>query len=136
MTDLVLVKADRMRIVESILQITLPANEAITAGNGIRIDTATGKWTNANATVAAEARVRGVATKTVATGEPLTGIVKGVLAGHDLSALTYDDDVFLSNTDGALADLAGTVSTIAGTVIPGTAEVLNASFAKLLLVDL
>jgi hypothetical protein len=54
--------------------------------------------------------------------------------GNALSALTYDDDVFLSDTDGTLADAAGTVSKIVATVVPGYAAI--ATYDKLLRVDL
>lgn len=104
MTDLALVTADKVEIVESRIQLTLPAVEAITAGQAVRLDTSTGKFTKSNASSAAEARIWGIAAKTVAAGEPVTAIRKGVLDGLDLSALDYDDPVWLSNTDGGLDD--------------------------------
>lgn len=136
MADLALVTADRLRIVESIIQMTLPAAEALAAGQAVRVDTASGRFTKANATVAAEARAYGLVARSVPAGQAATAIRKGVVAGHDLAALGFDADVYLSDTDGALADAAGTVPTPVGRVVPGTAEVLGATYAKLLFVDL
>lgn len=134
MADLSLVTANRVRVVESIEQATLPAAEAITAGQAVRIDTTTGKFTKANGTSAAEANHYGIATRTVAAGEALTALRWGVLDGLDLSGLDYSDPVYLSNTDGTLADAAGTVATLIGRVIPGTAITLGTALDKLLAV--
>lgn len=84
---------------------THPAAEAITAGQAVRLDTANGKFTKSNASSAAEARTKGIALRTVATGEALTAVQRGIVdLGAALDALGYDADVFLSTTDGALAD--------------------------------
>ena len=136
MADISLVTANKVFVVESIMQLTLPAAEAITAGMAMRLDTATGKFTKSKATDAAEARVNWLATKTVAAGEPVTGIKRGVMDGYDLSGMAYDAPVYLSDTDGTLADAAGTVSTVVGRVIPGSATTLGTSLDKLLQVDL
>jgi len=136
MADINLVTANKVNVVESIEQLTLPAIEAITAGNAMRLDTATGKFTKANGTAAGEARVKWIATKTVVAGQPVTGIKRGVMDGYDLSGLAYDADVYLSDTDGTLADTNGTVNVKVGRVIPGTATTLGTAFDKLLLVDL
>lgn len=136
MADLALVTANRVNVVQSFEQLTLPAAEAITAGQAVRLDTASGRFTKANATLAAEARIFGIATRSVAAGEPLTAIRRGIMDGYDLSALAYDGAVYLSNTDGALADAAGTVSTPVGRVVPGTGVTTGTVYDKLLYVDL
>ena len=136
MTDIALVTANQVETVESIEQMTLPAGEAITAGMAVRLDTTTGKFTKANGSTAPEARIYGIATKTVASGMPVTAIRQGVMDGWDLSGLAYDAVVYLSDTDGRLGDAAGTVSTVVGRVIPGTSEALGTAYSKLLLVDL
>ena len=125
----------RLGVVESIQQMTLPAAEAITAGAPVRIDTSAGTFTNANGSSAAEARVWGVATSSVAARQPVTAIRRGVLDGFDLSQ-AYDATVYLSDTDGRLGDTAGTVSTVIGRVIPATAVPLGTAFDKLLSVEL
>lgn len=136
MADISLITANKVEVVESIEQMTLPAAEAITAGMPVRLDTSSGKFTAANGTGAAEARIYGIATKTVAAGMPVTAIRQGVMDGFDLSGLNYDAAVYLSDTDGRLADANGTVSVAVGRVIPGTSVTLGTAFDKFLHVDL
>lgn len=136
MANIALDTADRIEVVESLIQATLVAAEAIAAGAPVRIDTTGGTFTNANATGADEARAYGIAAKSVGPGEAVTAIRVGVLDGFDLSGLDYDQDVYLSDTDGRLADAAGTVNRKVGRVVPGTAQVLGDSPDKLLYVDM
>lgn len=136
MATIALVTANRVEVVESIRQMTLPAAEAIVAGAPVRLDTANGKWTNANGTVAAEARVWGIATRTAAAGEALTAVRNGVMDGFDLSGLAYDAAVYVSDTDGRLDTAAGTVSTVVGRVIPATSNTLGTAYDKVLSVEL
>ena len=106
-----------IRPVSVIAQSSGPAAEAISAGQYVRLNTTNGKVELGNGTTAAEARKGGLALGAAATGETVTFVRKGIVeVGNALSALTYDDDVFLSDTDGTLADAAGTVSLIVGTV--------------------
>jgi hypothetical protein len=134
MADIALVTANRINLVHPISQLTLPAGEAITAGMAVRIDTQTGKFTKANGTNAGEARVFGIAVKTVIAGESLTAIASGVMDGWDLSGLAYDAAVYLSDTDGRLEGTnAPTVDVPIGRVIPGWA--VGSSADKLLWID-
>jgi hypothetical protein len=135
MADLALVTADRVEVVESFIQATLPAAEAIEAGKAVRIDT-NGKFTGANGTTTTENRIYGIAIKSVPAGMPVTAIRKGVMDGWDLSGLAYDASVFLSDTDGILGSTAGTVSTLVGRVIPAWAKAIGTAADKLLFVDL
>ena len=106
--------------VRVIKQFTGPAAEAINAGQYVRYNTTSGKIELGNATDAAESRSGGIAIRSAATaGLTVTVVQKGLIdVGDALAALTYDDDVYLSDTDGTLADTAGTVSKIVGTVVP------------------
>ena len=137
MADITPTTAAVVTVVESLEQATLPAQEAISPGQAVRIDPATGRFTLANATSAAEARIYGVAVgnHSIPAGYPVTAIRRGVLGGYTISA-QYDAPVYLSNTDGALADAAGTVSVVAGRVLPGSAATLGSAQAKLLLLHL
>lgn len=128
--------AGKIRVAESIIQDTQVAAEAIVAGAPVRIDTANGKFTNANATDAAEARIYGIAKATVAAGEPVTAIRKGVLDGFTLDSLAWDAAIYLSDTDGRLADAAGTTSVVVGRVIGANSQPLGTAVDKLLFVDL
>ena len=134
--EIALTIADRVEVVESFIQMTLPTAEDITAGMAVRLDTTNGKWTKANGTSTAEARAWGVATRTVKSGLPLTAIRKGVMDGFDLSALDYDAPVYLSDTDGRLSTVAGTTSVVMGRVIPATSTTLGTAYDKILQIDL
>lgn len=137
MANLALVTANQVAIVESIHQMTLPCAEAISPGQPVRIDTATGRYTLANGTTAAEARVWGIAVgkKQVPAGMPITAVRRGVIDGFNLTQ-AYDAAIYLSDTDGTLGDTAGLVSTVIGRVIPATATTLGTAYDKLLSVEL
>jgi hypothetical protein len=129
------ITASRVAPVRVIEKITGPAAEAITAGQSCRLDTTTGQITSGNASSAAEARSGGIAIDAAnAAGITVTIVRKGWIdIGDALSALAYDADVFLSDTDGTLATTAGTTSKVIGTVVPA----FGATTAdKLLRVDL
>lgn len=136
MANLALVTANQVAIVESIHQMTLVAAETIAPGAPVRIDTA-GKFTNSNGSSAGEARVWGIATgkKSIIAGMPVTAVRRGVLDGYNLTQ-AYDAAIYLSDTDGTLADAAGTVSTVVGRVIPATGTTLGTAYDKLLSVEL
>ena len=136
MTAIDLTTANKVEIVESIEQMTLPAAEAITAGMAVRIDTSAGTFTKANGSTAAEGRAYGIATRTVAARQAVTAVRKGVMDGWDLSGLAYDADVFLSDTDGRLDTATGTVNVKVGKVIPGSGAAIGSGFDKMLAVDL
>lgn len=88
-------------------QLTLPAAEAISAGQPVRLDTTSGKATLANATSAAEGRVIGIAVSTAGVGEAVTIVKRGLVdLGDALTAQAIDALVQLSNTDGTL-DVGG-----------------------------
>jgi len=103
-------------------QHTAPAGEAIAAGQYIRFSTA-GKFELGNAGSAGEVGDGFIAEKSAAIGEAVTGL-KGPCVldvGDALSGIAYGVSVFLSDTDGTLADAAGTVSTVVGKVVSGWA---------------
>jgi len=113
-------------------QHTAPAGEAITAGQYIRFST-TGKFELGKATTAGEVGDGFIAEKSVAIGETVTGLKNPCLldVGDALSGIAYGASVYLSDTDGTLADAAGTVPFIVGTVVSGWAG----SAKKLLRLD-
>ena len=117
---------------------TLPAAEAITAGMAVRIvpsSTGAGQWTKAKATAYDEARAWGIATRSVAAGEVVTAVREGVLDGLEISSLDYGALIYLSDTDGTLADTPGTLAVPIGRVVPGTAVSLGTAYDRLLEVD-
>jgi len=130
--------ASQVRVVEVTEQSNpAPAAVAINALQPIKYDT-NGKWILADASDIAGLGLRcAVATRTVAIGEPLTGLYQGImdvgLGSTDFQALAFDAGVYASDTAGGLDTAAGTVSRLVGTVIPGWA---NTTADKLLRVKL
>ena len=108
MADLTIVAAE----VSPILvweQLTLPAAEAIDAGEVVRLDASSGKATLANASTAAEGRMLGIAMNSAVAGEALTIMKRGLMdLGDALTAETIDELLAISNTDGKIDDGAGT----------------------------
>jgi len=120
--------------VEVFEKFTGPAAEAITKGQYVRYNTTSGKIEIGNASSAGEGRKGGIAINGASlAGITITAVRKGIInVGDALSALAFDADVFLSNTDGTLATSQGTGAYIIGTVVPAW----NATTAdKLLRVD-
>lgn len=123
-----------VRPVEVSEQFTGPVNEAVAVGQYVRFATATGMIELGNGSSAPEARRGGIALHAAAAGETVTAVRKGILdVGEALVNLTFDADVFLSNTDGTLADTAGTSPLTVGTVVAGWA---STAADKLLRLDL
>lgn len=135
MANIEVTTAGRIHVVESLEQLTLTAGEALVAGAAVRVDTSTGRFTNANATTAPEARLYGIATRSVPSGLPVTAVRRGVLSGWTLEG-SYDADVYLSDTDGRLADAAGTVSKKVGRILPVPSGAPGTAPAKVLVLDL
>lgn len=101
-------------------QFTGPTAEIITAGQFVRFSTTTGLFELGNGLSAAEGRRGGIAIDGApVAGQTITVVTDGIVSlGNALGGLTYDDDVFLSNTDGVLGDAAGSTSYIVGVVVP------------------
>ncbi len=135
MTNLALVTAGSVHVLESETQMTLPFGESLAVGDAVRIDT-NGKWTGSNASTTTENRIYGILVSKDPAGAVGTAIRKGVIDGFALTALAYDAIVYLSDTDKKLADAAGTVSTIVGRVIPVPATTLGTAYDKVLFIDL
>lgn len=121
MALLTIVAAD-VAPIDVIDQFTAPTGEALNAGYYARVNTSTGVMALGNASSAGEVgNIRGIALNTVAANETTTFIVQGYLSlGDAMDGMSYGDPVYLSDTDGRLADAAGTVTTaIVGYVAPG-----------------
>lgn len=133
MTNLT-ISASAVAIAKEIESITLPVDEAVTAGQAVRLATATGKLTKGNASTIAEGRIVGVASRSGRhTADAVTVIKRGYLdLGSALDSLAYDAPVYLSDTDGALADSPGTIPMVIGRVVPAFGQT---TADKLLYVD-
>lgn len=112
-----------------------PVNEVVAAGVPVRIDATTGKYTPSNGTTTTEYLARGIAINTGDYANATISVIrKGIIdVGNALSALSFGATVYLSDTDGTLADAAGTQTLIVGYVVPAWG---NTSADKLLLVIL
>lgn len=127
MADLT-IDATKIRLVRGSDEVlhTGPVGETGLGGEYYRLNTATAKLENGNATTAAEvgAGTSGILLDSVATAN-LTGTIallkSGAILdmGEALAALAFGDAVYLSNTDATLATTAGTVSVTVGHVTPG-----------------
>ena len=108
MADLTIVAAEVAPILV-LEQVTLPAGEAIDAGEVVRLDVSTGYAALANASSAAEGRMIGVAMNSAVVGQAVTIMKKGLLdVGDALASETIDELLAISNTDGKIDDSAGT----------------------------
>lgn len=112
--------------------VTYIAGEAITVGQVMAIDTTTGKAYLADASTSARNNARAICTKGGGAGQAVSGCQDGSMFGFDLSGLSYDAAVYLSNTAGALATTAGDVSVVVGRVKPMT----DSSLTKVLDVNI
>jgi hypothetical protein len=101
-------------------QMTGPAAEAIDAGEVVRLDTTSGKFTLANASTAAEGRAIGVAVNSGIAQQAITVVKRGYVdMGDALTAEDYDESLELSDTDGKIDDSGGGTVTVAiGRVVP------------------
>lgn len=135
MTAIALATAGFLRVVQSRKQLTGVAAENITIGQAVRLDTTNGKFTLSKGTSSAEARFFGIALRTATAGEAMTALCEGIVDGYDLGALDYDAPVYLSDTDGTLADGAGTVEVQLGRVVPGQSTLLGQAYDKMLWVE-
>jgi hypothetical protein len=99
-------------------QFTLPATEAVTAGQYVRIDVSDGALELGNASSATEVGYRkGIALHAAAVGDALTVMKRGIIAlgSTALSSYAFEDPIYLQTT-------AGTVSTVVGRIYPGNAN--------------
>lgn len=107
--------------VKIVKSITAPSKEAFTRGQYVRL-ASDGMLELGNASSAGEVGFGGLALTDGPVGATATVLLDGVLnVGNALGDLAFAAAVYLSDTDGTLADAAGTVSTVVGKVIGGYA---------------
>ena len=141
MASIALTTADRIHVVESTQQMTLPAAAAITAGDAVTVDT-DGKFALADADGAGTLAIAyGIATRTVAAGEPVTAVRKGVLSGWNFTGVAYWTNVLLSDTAGDITVTSsesngGSADVVIGRVIPVWDHLIGGSPSKAVLLTL
>jgi hypothetical protein len=89
-------------------------SEAVTIGQAV-YQTTTG-FGVADANAAGKQQFRGIALETGGSGYTIGVLKRGAVEGYDLSGLANDAVVYLSDTAGALADAAGTMTVNVGRV--------------------
>lgn len=94
---------------------TFIAAEALSAGESVSFDSA-GKLIQADANAAGEQQARGIVLTSGGAGQALNILKKGHLNGYTISQ-AYDAAVYLSDTAGAVADAAGTMTVPVGRVV-------------------
>ncbi len=90
--------------------------EAVTQGQAAYQAT-TGKFGIADANAAGKQQFRGIFMRTAAAGQATDLCIYGFLSGFTVSGLNADVILYLSDTAGALADAAGTMTVNAGRVV-------------------
>ena len=96
--------------------LALRAGAPVTPLQAVHTDT-DGDVILSDASLAGTAIFDGVVMNGAADGGTVTVVREGAVFGFDLSSQTYGDVIYLSDTAGALADAAGTVSVAVGKVI-------------------
>lgn len=112
---------------------TLRCAADLAAGTFVRQDTS-GNWIQALATTAPNLLGARLLLRTCKTGEAGTAIRKGTVSGFTISQ-AYNVNLYVGDT-GGLSDTVGTVTQIAGRVVPGTANLVTNAQDKLFAVDL
>lgn len=135
MADVVLVTAGQLRVEESLEQDTKPAGVAIAAGQSVQEDGTTGKWALADASAAGTSNPYGMAVKSVPVGLPVTAIRRGLIDGFNLDDQDYGEQIFLSNTEGGIADAVGTTTAYVGEVTSIHTHRLGGTPEKILRID-
>lgn len=116
MTNLSITAADVVAV-KIFKQFTGPSKEAFTRGQYVRL-ASDGFLELGNASSAGEVGYGGIALTDGPVGAAATILLDGLLdVGNALGGLAFAAAVYLSDTDGTLADSAGTVSTVVGKVV-------------------
>lgn len=93
------------------------ANETVANGNAAYL-ASTGKYGKADANAAGKQQFRGIFLQPAGSGQGTSILERGAIGGFDVSGMAYDALVYLSDTAGALADAAGTMTVPVGRVVP------------------
>lgn len=95
---------------------TFIAAAAIDIGEAVYLN-ASGTVDLCDTNAAGKQQFRGIALEGVGAGQPVSILIEGILYGFDVSGVAYDGLVYASDTAGAIADAAGTMTVNVGRVI-------------------
>ena len=137
MADLTLVTANKINVGTTgpNTQFEGIAAAAITAGMPVTFDGTNDTVWPSDANDAAKDGVAGIATRTAAIGEVVTCLRRGFMSGWS-NLPAPGKAVFVSDTAGALADAAGTLSLAVGIVVPVFGQPLGTAADRVLLVEI
>lgn len=100
------------------------AAEALTAGLAL-YQTVSGTFGKAQADEIAKRQFRGLSLEACGSGDTISMLKRGIISGYTLA--TYEDEIYLSDTAGALSTVPGTLLVKCGRVTalsdPGLTEV-------------
>jgi hypothetical protein len=122
-----------VQVVEHGDQKTCVAAAALVGGTLVREDTA-GNWVQALGTTLANADGAFLLLRTLADGEPGTGMRTGLVGGFTISQ-AFNATLFISDT-GTVADAAGTASMVIGSVSAGRSNLAGVAADKLIRLDI
>jgi hypothetical protein len=141
MASIAVTTAGKLHVVESLEQATLPAAAAILAGDTVSIDS-DGKFVKGDADGAGLlGTIYGVATRSVAAGESVTAIRRGVVSGYTFGSTAYWTAVLAADTAGEITVTAGesnggSADVTIGRVIPVWDQLVGGTPSKALLLTL
>lgn len=115
----------------STLIIPVIADEAVTIGQTAYLNTSTGKYGVCDANAAGKQQFAGVFMNSAAAGQQADLLIRGFVSGFTISSLAYGALAYQSDTAGALADAAGTMTVRCGRVLP----LPDSSLTKALWID-
>lgn len=101
----------------------------ITAGQAVYLNSS-GNLVLSNAGASGTAKLVGIALEDGVSGQAISVLARGFITGFTLSG-AYGSKAYLSDTAGALADAAGTVSVVVGSVL----ALADSARTKLLFID-
>lgn len=141
MASLAVTTAGYLSVVESREQMTLPAAVALLAGDTVSIDS-NGKFVKGDADGAGFLpTIYGIATRSVAAGEPVTAVRRGVLTGWTFGSTAYWTAVLAADTAGEITVTASesngaSADVTIGRVIPVWDHLIGSTPTKALLLTL
>lgn len=94
------------------------AQQALTEGMPLYLHATNGTADIADANDSGKFQFRGIALQAVAAGQTVDILKRGRVFGYTVSALSYDDPIYISDTVGRLSTAAGSTTVIAGRVVP------------------
>lgn len=114
--------ANVIHVIEWGVQATLPAAAALLAGNTVTIDS-NGKFAKADADGAGTLpSVYGIATRSVAAGEPCTALRTGLIGGYAFGSTAYMAPVYAADTAGEITVTASESNGASADVVIGFVE--------------